>query len=263
MTQKSSNNKNATIGAILLIIGLLLLAKNLFISLPRFLVSWQLIMVAVGVIIGVKTKFKNAASYILIAIGGLSFIHQFIFSIPHYRALFLPIILIIVGIQLLSIRSKNNNVKIDKLNDKGLNALEEPSQITYEFQNNNTTDQASKNDGQASNISELLNVNVYFGSQSMVIYSKNLRRGDVNIIFGSSVVNLREADFREIVVIDILILCGSLELKMPSNWYIKNELTSVFASVEDKRNTYNTTPDLSKVVILRGNSIMSSIDIKN
>lgn len=265
MKTESPKNKSATIGAIILIIGLVLLIKNLIPNLPNFLLSWQLVFIAVGIIVGMKTKFKSLVPIILIAIGGLSFIHQYIFSIPHYRAIFLPIILILIGIKLITSNNKKTRSIGYQSPESPAEASSNTSMIAYDYSkndNSNTQGSTEKTNNYALP-PEFIDVEVYFGSQSTKIYTKSFKKANINLMFGASKINFREADFTEIVVVDVLSICGSIELNMPSNWYIKNEITSILGSVEDNRNTFNITPDITKIMILRGTCVMSSIEIKN
>src|SRR5690606_5661868 len=63
-------------------------------------ISWPVILIACGLIIGHRSKYLNAASYILIVVG-VFFLVLRIFNID-FSTLFWPIILIAAGFALIS-----------------------------------------------------------------------------------------------------------------------------------------------------------------
>ena len=56
---------------------------------------------------------------------------------------------------------------------------------------------------------------------------------------------------------------GGTKLIVPSNWDIKNEVTTVFGGIEDKRNLNSTTPDAGKILFLNGTCVFGGIEVTN
>jgi hypothetical protein len=64
-----SKNKSVYTGIVILVIGLIWLLRRMGVYLPYWIFSWETLLIAIGLIIGIDNKFRNPASYILIAIG--------------------------------------------------------------------------------------------------------------------------------------------------------------------------------------------------
>lgn len=95
-----NNNARFIIGLLLIVIGgLILLDKYdyLNISIPSFVFSWQVILIAIGLILFFTSRNKTAGS-ILIFIGGLALLPEF-----------WPVILIAIGLLVLLKQTKAGN----------------------------------------------------------------------------------------------------------------------------------------------------------
>ncbi|HEY1023838.1 MAG TPA: DUF5668 domain-containing protein [Sphingobacteriaceae bacterium] len=68
-------------GAILIVVGGILLLDNLGTHLPDWVLSWPMLLIAIGLISGVKHQFKKPGAFVLLFIG-------FVFLTDRY---FLPI----------------------------------------------------------------------------------------------------------------------------------------------------------------------------
>src|SRR6185312_16149496 len=84
-------------GVFLLLIGVLLLAYKMGAPIPGWVFTWPVLLIAIGLFIGIKSKFHNPGSFILILIGSIFFIDQSIpgVNLQNYIA---PIILICLGV---------------------------------------------------------------------------------------------------------------------------------------------------------------------
>src|SRR5690606_7343090 len=98
--------------------------------------------------------------------------------------------------------------------------------LTYEYGPQHQEQTQQDNTYQQQYQEDIIHTNAYLGNQKNVVYSKTLKYADVNCMLGNVDLNLRLADFDKEVVIDLLVICGNVEIKMPSNWYIINETVS-------------------------------------
>lgn len=261
----SNRNKHGAviIGMILIAIGIFLFIRAILPGFPFFNISWQMILIIVGILIGIKTRFRSPVPYILIIFGVLSYINHNIYHIPFYRALFLPIIVIGIGILIIQ-KDKKKRQFIENM----INPQDNPSMtpVTYDFQQKHSnfhSDNVNTDENVQNSPDDYINIHSILSGNNTVVFSKNLKSADINCIFGGANINLRQADFKNVVVVDILTICGGVEFKIPSNWKIKNELVAVFGGVSDERNLFNITPDENKTIILRGTVVMGGIEIKN
>jgi predicted membrane protein len=76
---------------------------------------------------------------------------------------------------------------------------------------------------------------------------------------------MAQADFSApSVVLDCRVAFGGVELIVPSNWEVKNEISSSFGSVEDERSIQaNISNETRKILILRGSCSFGSVEIKS
>jgi len=91
------NQSRISGGVFLLLIGVLLLAYKMGAPIPGWLFTWPVLLIAIGLFIGIKSKFHNPGSLIMILIGSIFFIDQSVpgVNLQNYIA---PIILICLGV---------------------------------------------------------------------------------------------------------------------------------------------------------------------
>ena len=84
-------------GMFLVLAGLLLLAYKMGAPLPGWIFTWPVLLIGIGLLTGIKSRFHNPGSFILILIGSVFLIDQTVpgIDIGNYIA---PIILIGLGI---------------------------------------------------------------------------------------------------------------------------------------------------------------------
>lgn len=83
--------------------------------------------------------------------------------------------------------------------------------------------------------------------------------GSLSAVFGGVNLDLRQAKVKDGAVIEIFTFCGGIEINMPSDVIVQNEVRGIFGGSEDK-----TVPDTKakKTVILRGECILGGLEIK-
>ena len=96
-----ANSGRIWAGIIIVAIGIILLADKLDIDwlIPRWLISWPMLLIVIGLIIGGKSNFKRPSAFILIAIGVFFLIQRFTgFNITPFLW---PLLIIGVGLWIL------------------------------------------------------------------------------------------------------------------------------------------------------------------
>lgn len=83
--------------------------------------------------------------------------------------------------------------------------------------------------------------------------------GSLSAVFGGVNLDLRQAKVKDGAVIEIFTFCGGIEINMPSDVIVQNEVRGILGGSEDK-----TVPDAKakKTVILRGECILGGLEIK-
>jgi Predicted membrane protein (DUF2154). len=196
------------------------------------------VLIAIGLLIGFKNRFRKNAWWILILIGGAHAIPEFPVMNTTSSALLIPAALIIGGLVLI-FRTRN-----------GKNCETDMQVVT-------TTDSS-------------LNVDVTFGGRKEIVTSKDFRGGDVSVTFAGAEINMLQADSpTQPMLLNVKVSFGALELVVPSNWDLKNEIDPTFGGVEDHRlvRTGNTGPgnpnEERRTLILRGSCSFGNIEIKS
>lgn len=225
----------AGFGLVILLVGAALLLHKLDI-LPYFSVhyTWPVILIIIGLFLGVRRRFTNNAWWILILIGVVKLIPEFEIMGQSSAALVLPAALIVGGIILILKPGKKKN------------------NMSYSMETVTSTEQT-------------LNVDVTFGGRKEIITSKEFRGGSITATFAGAEINLMQADsVIQPMVLDMKVICGGIDLVVPSHWEIQNEIEPTFGSVEDHRvlRTPSETEN-KKVLILKGSCSFGSVEIKS
>jgi len=106
-----------------------------------------------------------------------------------------------------------------------------------------------------------------FGGIERRITSQDFQGGNINAIFGSVELDLREVNIeRDEAVLEINSVFGSVELRVPEAWQITSRGQAVFGSFQDDTRNYrneNPANPLRKSLILTGAAVFGSVEIKN
>lgn len=257
---KSSNKSESGrvwAGLIILIFGIILLAEqlNLNFHIPTWIISWPMVLIVVGIVIGGTSNFKNASSYVLIALG-VFFIMQREFSFNVWRVFF-PLLIIGLGAWLLVDR-KNARLGGRRQRVRRTMAQESTEQADI------PEDWDKRMDGGSEDTrAEFVSSTAIFSEVKKQVFSKNFKGGDIVNVFGGTDINLIQADVNGPVVIDVFQLFAGTKIIVPAHWTVISEVVSVFGEVDDRRFVYSGSKDQRKTVYLKGTSIFGGITIKS
>jgi predicted membrane protein len=226
-------------GLVVVLIGGVLLARQLGVHLPYWLFNFEMLVIVIGIFIGAKTNFRDSRWLIPVAIGGLLLVnnHFYDFNITRY---FWPIFIIAIGL-LMIMKSKKN-----------------PGFFSKRWEEKNFSTQTGSEDA--------IDCVTVFGGIKKNIISKEFKGGEAVTIFGGTELNLMQADAKEKIVLELVQLFGGTKLLVPPHWKIQTEeMVTIFGGLTDKRPMpSSTTPDAeSKVIVLKGVCIFGGIDIKS
>ncbi len=221
-------------GIIVALIGVGLLLKALDIFPFYFRLSWPVILIAIGMLIGIKNGFRNNAWWILVVIGVAHLIPSFQILGKSSRVLIWPFMVILAGV-MIAFRPRRHRTAPDTVGGAIVNATDR------------------------------LVVDVTFGGRKEIVTSRDFKGGTVNVTFGGSEINLTQTDFSApSIELDCRVVFGAIELVIPANWDIQNEIRPSFGSVEDQRVVVaGPQGETRKKLILTGTCSMGSIEIKS
>jgi len=249
--------------------------RQLGLEIPVWIFSWQMFLIGLGIFLGLAHGFRGPGWLILILIGSFFMMDQLIPGFDLHRFLW-PVIIIIVGLVML-IRPKKSYWGGD---DCGGWRNRRGRRWQQRFENRfgsgeNPSTGTPSNPGPVSGSSgssgfesqrfsseDYISATTVLGGIHKNILSKNFKGGDIMIFMGGAELNLSQADIQGTAALDITQIMGGTKIVVPPNWTIRSELTSVFGSIEDKRQNIGT-PDPYKVLLIDGSSVFGGIEIRN
>ncbi|PRD57255.1 LiaF transmembrane domain-containing protein [Sphingobacterium gobiense] len=273
------NNKSANIvGFAIVFLGMALLMRNLDLGFPfpRNIFGWEMILIIIGIVIGINSKFEKKSSIILIAIGGLFFLKRFL-DVPFWGTIF-PMMAIILGIYFI-VRNRNQSTPpippytpSDKDKDefdwdKRVDVANEPADAyksSFERpRDGSLDDQQQTKKAYTYEGENYIKVESIFGYAKKIIFSKNFRGGTMTNLFGSTEINLLQADIQQPVALDVFQLFGSTKIIVPPHWIVATTASSILSENDDRRVILANVTDQNKCLYITGTSIFGNITIKN
>lgn len=230
---KPKSRNTVTTGIIILGLGIIWLLNKLGVYIPHWLYGWEMLLIFIGVVIGIGNKFRNPASYILIAIGGIFLVNDLFFIPYQLRDLFWPALVIIIGlIILLKPRIR-------------------------EWRGVSQGGDAGGSHGADAKV-DIVSI---FNGVKRTVSTQDFRGGEAVNIFGGTEINLTHADIQEQAALEITAIFGGVKLIVPKNWEVRTEVTSIFGGVEDKRyGAVEVIPE-QKILVVHGTVIFGGVDI--
>jgi predicted membrane protein len=255
-----SKNSSVIIGFMIIVVGILLLLSKLGVFIPSWLVSWKMLLIAIGVIMGIKSGFKDIAWFVPIIIG-LIFLSNDIFPGLRFGRLIWPIGLIAIGAIIIA---KGNRRKFN--NDFTPDGISAPTSTGFvsgfqklDENGNPVVENVIKNQTTDDEI-ECVAV---FGGVKRTVVSKNFMGGEIVAIFGGADIDLRHADIQGVVKLEATNILGGTKLIVPPNWDVQSEMVAIFGGVEDKRRIQPELIDRSKRLVLYGTAFLGGLEVKS
>lgn len=230
-------NNNKWAGIILLAVGAILLLNTFGANLPSWLISWQMLLIVVGLAVGAASRFRDFTWLVISGTGAFFLVNRLFPDIAFHRFL-LPTAFIVVGlIVLYGSRGKWFSGKRSK---------EQEDDYSSEYSSDD----------------EHIEAVAVFGGIKKVIYSKSFRGGEVVTIFGGGEINLLNADFTGVISLETVQMFGGIKLRIPAHWEVTtSEAVAIFGGIEDKRPP-NLSTDPTKKLIIRGTIIFGGLEIR-
>lgn len=271
-----NNRSSNLVGFIIIFLGVAILFKNMSIGnlVPNWFFGWESILIIIGLVIGVNSKFEKKSSIILIVIGSVFLINNELnISIGKFM---IPVAAIGLGFYLINrnkqspqlppIPPKNDDFDWDKRvaytqNDNPADDHVTQSNDSYTQPENAGYRNIPRN--YFPDFENYLKVDNFFSDTKKVILSKNFLGGNITSVFGSTSLNFLQADLKQPVVIDTFQLFGSTKIIVPMDWRVTSTISSIFGEIDDRRPAIEITTDENKKIYITGTSIFGGLTIKN
>lgn len=238
--ENRKNNSGQIIAIVLILAGILLLGRNLsFIppDLSRFLLSWPMLCIYIGVVALVKQKHSLG---IILTATGVFFLLPRISYFGHgwYKDCW-PVFLIAGGVLILF-------------------NLMKPSKIWSHY-----SESGKEAFGNINVENGFVSSDFRFKSGRCIVQEPVFRGARLDLSFGTISLDLRHTRLEApVTYIDIAESFSGIELFIPSSWKIILETTASFGGVEDKRSVPYEI-DYEHKLIIRGKISFGGLEIKN
>jgi len=250
--------RGGALGIILIVLGALVLL-DAFTDLPNFRINIAapIFFIAIGVIIGIRSQFKNWAWVALILIGVAHLIPEFRIGGVESDSLAFAAGLIVLGLFINRTRRWRNEAPLFP---------ERPHTHVFGQPLGSPSPQPAA-DGSAPTEADMvprhLNTFSIFGGRKEIITSRAFAGGRATVLFAGTDINLLNADStQDRIVLDVAAVFGGIEVVMPSHWELVNEVDSIFGSVEDARTLRTAPGGATKTLVLRGFCLFGGVEVK-
>jgi len=239
-------NGNFALGVLILVIGSLLLLKQLGVFIPYWIFSWPMILIAIGIFSGYKNRFQNTGSVVLILIGGFFLLKDMMFLPYHMGPLLFPIGLILLGLYIIVKKNRNKSFNLegwekgfDKSTAEGVGVLGQDS-------------------------SSYIKVDAFLTGIKRKVMTKEFKGGEITTVFGGSDIDLMHADIQGQAVLKVSVAFGGLKLIVPPHWDVQIGVSNLAAGIDDKRYTQQgIVQNADKRLVLTGSVIFGGIEISS
>jgi predicted membrane protein len=233
---KSFSGKGAALGLLVIVAGLLLLARNtgfLDPAVSRIVFSWEMLLIAIGVI-NIFWRQSFWSGLMLIGVGGFFLLVNFYHMPFSTWQIFLPAIIILVGLQMIF----------------GVSHLQK------RFHKHPIFNQSVGSEDFFEDVA-------VFGGGERKIVTPNFKGGRMVAVFGGSKVDISHSNIApgDKPVIEVVSMFGGTTLLVPADWNVKVEVFNIFGGYVDKR--YAAQIDFNKTVVVKGVTIFGGGEVKS
>ena len=172
----------AIAGLIVVIVGTLLLAREVGADIPYWFFSWHMLLIAFGIYLGARHSFRNPVWLIPVAIGSAFLIEDLVPEI-RVREYFWPLLIIGVGVVMILRSRRRSGGDIFKDWERKANA------------------ETSMPEGSFESVT-------IFGENKKQVLSKDFKGGESVCVFGGVEINLTQADINGRIPLELVQVFG-------------------------------------------------------
>lgn len=274
---KPRNEGNIAFGVILLGLGLILLFRKFGLYIPDWVLTWPMILIALGTYTLISQQFKSFFGSVVLIIG-VYFLLKREFDLDLGLDQFIwPVGLIALGIYLITYNKRQYKV-MDEARKKWETSRKNQKEVykTEKVESNEVVEDGSSSQEEPAETSDSgfvratgtafmdrIKESVIFSGVNRKLMTKNFQGGKATVIFGGLDLDLMQVDFTGIAILDLEVGFGSVKLFVPSHWDVRTEVSNIAAGLEDKRMFREGGVDTNKVLLLKGTLLFSGVEIKS
>ena len=274
---KPRNDGSIAFGVIILGIGLILLFRKFGLYIPDWVLTWPMILIAVGTYTLISQQFKSFFGSVVLFIG-VYFLLKREFDLDLGLDQFIwPVGLIALGIYLI-LHKKQENKALEEVRKNWESSRKKKAEATNteKIESAEVVDDATPSQKEPTKAPDLgfvratgtafmdrINESVIFSGVNRKLMTKDFQGGKATVIFGGLDLDLTQVDFTGIVTLDLEVGFGGVKLLVPPHWDVRTEVSNIAAGLEDKRMFREGGVDTNKVLILKGTLLFSGLEIKS
>ena len=274
---KPRNDGSIAFGVIILGIGLVLLLRKFGLYIPSWVLTWPMILIAVGTFTLINQQFKSFFGSVVLFIG-VYFLLKREFDLDLGIDQFIwPVGLIALGVYLILHKKKENKVleevrtnwessrkkKTVTSESEKIDAAEVVEEAAPSKDESTKAPDSGFVRATGTAFFDRINESVLFGGVNRKLMTKNFQGGKATVIFGGLDLDLTQVDFTGVVSLDLEVGFGGVKLIVPPHWDVRTEVSNIAAGLEDKRMFREGGVDTNKVLILKGTLLFSGLEIKS
>ena len=274
---KPRNDGSIAFGVIILGIGLVLLFRKFGLYIPDWVLTWPMILIAVGTYTLISQQFKSFFGSVVLFIG-VYFLLKREFDLDLGLDQFIwPVGLIALGVYLIFHKKQENKVieelrknwessrknKPSNSNSEKIESAEVVDDVAFSQEESTKAPDSGFVRATGTAFMDRINENVVFSGVNRKLMTKNFQGGKATVIFGGLNLDLTQVDFNGVVSLDLEIGFGGVKLLVPPHWDVRTEVSNIAAGLEDKRMFREGGVDTNKVLILKGTLLFSGLEIKS
>lgn len=226
---------------VFIVVGLMFIGRNLGIVDPYWfcvIVSWQMLLVVIGVTHLIKRKFWGGFTFL--AIGSFFLFPEIIDG--NFFETFWPLIFIIIGISLLFKRKSHQSWECS-WDKRGRGENQEGAYTSADgFVTSDNT----------------------FGSVQQIVLDPAFKGARLKCTFGGTVLDLRRTKLESPeTCIEVECTFGGIEILVPGDWNIQTQIQTAMGECVDKRYNVIQTIDTEHILVIQGKVTFGSVELKN
>ncbi len=249
-------------GSLILLVGILLLAYKMGAPIPGWLFTWPVLLMALGLIVAMKSRFRNPGGFIMILIGAVFFADRSIPGIDIHNYI-VPLILMVIGISFILRPNRCDRHRRQFVGGRGRRRFDRRGFYGPTPDGDRPDNITPCNTSPEGDNAEYISVNAVFGGVKKNIQSKNFKGGEITSFMGGAEINFMQADIQHPIELEVNNVFGGTKLIIPSNWDVRNDISAMFGGVEDKRNFNNSASDTNKRILLKGACVFGGVEVTN
>lgn len=258
--------------ALLIIAGALLLCNKLNIIPAKYsdaLISWQMLLILIGVLGLIKRHFYN--SIILISLGVFFIIpeigkvpNNFIGAVPpNFVHIYWPILLIVAGMLML-VRWIFPHKRKYKIFEGEFSDRAKYYQGEFSDRAKCYHPRRHYHNNKRYGESGFIDKNSMFESGEHIVLDPEFKGGTVNTAFGETKLDLRKTNLpEERTEIEINVAFGNVIIFVPEEWNVQLNVNSMFGAFQDKRLVKNSDTNSTKILVIYGSILFGGGELRN